>query len=333
MTARFDLVTIGNALVDVLSPVPDSFVEAQAASHGMVRGSMMLIEQSRATELYGAMPPAIESSGGSAGNTMAGFASFGGKGAYIGKVAKDQLGEVFSHDMKAQGVEFTTRPLVDGEATGRCLILVTPDGQRTMNTFLGAAVTLSPSDIDEAIVSHAQITYLEGYLYDRDHAKAAFIHAAKIAKAAGRKTALSLSDSFCVDRHRGDFLDLVKNHIDILFANEQEIISLYQTATFEEAAALVKADCDVAVLTRGAQGSLILAGAQSVEIKAAPVTQLVDTTGAGDQYAAGFLYGYTQGFSLEECGRLASLAAAEVISHMGPRPAMAYSDFLDKAAA
>ncbi len=325
---QFDLLAIGNALVDVLAQADDGFIEKQ----GMQKGGMMLIDEPRAVELYGAMGPGIEVSGGSAGNTMAGFASFGGRGAYIGKVADDQLGKVFAHDLKAQGVAFTTDALALGASTGRCMILVTPDGQRTMNTFLGAAVELSTADVDPDLVAASAITYLEGYLFDPPRAKEAFRLSAKIAHDAGRRVALSLSDSFCVERHREDFLDLVNAHVDILFANENEIKSLYQTDDFKKAAAAVAGKCDVAVLTRGAHGAIVVADGKVTVVHAEKVTP-VDTTGAGDQFAAGFLYGFTQGMDMAACGRLGVLAATEVIGHMGPRPAMKYADLLRRAAA
>ncbi|QQG37134.1 MAG: adenosine kinase [Micavibrio aeruginosavorus] len=329
---KIDLLAIGNAIVDVLAQADEAFIAHQHKVSGMIKGGMTLIDEARAVELYAQMPSGIESSGGSAGNTIAGFASFGGKGAYIGKVAQDQLGEVFRHDLKAQGVLFNTQPLAIGAPTARCLILVTPDGQRTMNTYLGAAVELSPIDIDEDIVSSSKITYLEGYLFDPPQAKEAFRVASELAHKAGRKVALSLSDPFCVNRHREDFQAFVENHVDILFANEQEAMALYQTDTFEQTLEGLKGVCEVVVITRGPQGSVVMAGERIVEITAEPVSKVVDTTGAGDQYAAGFLFGYTRGYSLDVCGRLASMAAAEVIAHMGPRPNMKYADFLKKAA-
>lgn len=332
MSHTFDLTTIGNALVDVLAQATDEFIDSQKV-HGMQRGGMTLIEQPRAVELYGMMGPGTEMSGGSAGNTIAGFASFGGKGAYIGKVAMDQLGQVFSHAMKAQGVHFDTTPLAVGAATGRCLILVTPDGQRTMNTFLGAAVEFGRDDVNEETVAGSQVTYLEGYLFDKDKAKDAYRFAAKTAHDAQRRVSLTLSDSFCVERHRADFLDLVKNHTDILFANEAEIMSLYQVSDFDAAVNAIKGQCEIAALTRSEKGSVIVAGDKVIEVKAEPVAKVVDTTGAGDQYAAGFLYGFTQGMDMAACGRLGSMAAAEIIGHMGPRPAVVYADFLKKLAA
>lgn len=312
--AAFDVVGIGNAIVDVLSKTDDAFLE----THGLAKGGMRLIDTAEAEGLYAKMGPGIEMSGGSAGNTMAGIATLGGRGAYIGKVADDQLGTVYRHDIRAAGVSFDTPPLADGTPTGRCLILVTPDGQRTMNTFLGAAVVLTPADIDPAVIQGSQVTYLEGYLWDPPPAKEAFLKAAQLAHAGGRKVALSLSDAFCVNRHRDSFLDLVAGHIDILFANESEITALYQT-DFDAAAAAVKQHCDVAVLTRSEKGAIVLAGGQTVAVAAEPTT-VVDTTGAGDLFAAGFLRGFTQGLALGDCARMGAICAAEIISHFGARP-------------
>ncbi|WP_049766714.1 adenosine kinase [Rhodospirillum centenum] len=312
--AAFDVVGIGNAIVDVLSKIEDAFLE----THGLAKGGMRLIDTAEAEHLYAKMGPGIEVSGGSAGNTMAGIATLGGRGAYVGKIADDQLGTVFRHDIRAAGVSFDTPPLSDGTPTGRCLILVTPDGQRTMNTFLGAAVVLTPADIDPAVIQGSQVTYLEGYLWDPPPAKEAFLKAAQLAHAGGRKVALSLSDAFCVNRHRDSFLDLVAGHIDILFANESEITALYQT-DFDTAAEAVKQHCDVAVLTRSEKGAIILAGGQTVSVAAEPTT-VVDTTGAGDLFAAGFLRGFTQGMALGDCARMGAICAAEIISHVGARP-------------
>jgi len=329
----YDMIAIGNALVDVLAHATDEFLGEQEKLHGMRRGAMSLIDERRAVELYADMGEAIESSGGSAANTMAGFASFGGNGAFIGKVAQDQLGGVFAHDMRAMGLYYKTTPLVVGSPTGRCLILVTPDGQRTMNTFLGASIEMGPDDIDEHLIASSKITYLEGYLYDDPKAKEAFKLGAQIAHDAGHRVALTLSDPFCVERHRDDFRYLVAEHTDILFANEQEIISLYDTETFEQAYKQVMNKCEVAVLTRGEKGAVIVSKDGLVMIEAEPVERVVDTTGAGDQFAAGFLFGFTRNMSLEMCGKLGAMAAAEVISHMGPRPEINYSDLLKKAAA
>ena len=310
-----DILGIGNAIVDVVARADDAFL----SKHDMRKGGMMLIDAAQASALYDAMPPGVESSGGSAGNTCVVAAAMGAKVAYIGKVADDQLGAVFRHDSVAAGVSFTTAPLVGGAPTARCLILVTPDGQRTMNTFLGACVTLDESDIDPDLVASAAVIYMEGYLFDPPAAQAAFYKAAALAHAAGRQVALSLSDAFCVNRHRAAFRDLVKGHVDILFANETEITALYETNTWGEAAEAVRKDVGLAVLTRSEAGSVIFSEAETVLVEAAPCV-VVDTTGAGDAYAAGFLAGLTAGKSLADCGRLGSLAAAEIIGHYGARP-------------
>jgi sugar/nucleoside kinase (ribokinase family) len=311
-----DVVGIGNAIVDVIAHADDAFLAREA----LVKGTMTLIDAPRADALYQMMGPAIEASGGSAGNTMAGIASLGGKGAYIGKVRDDFLGQVFRHDITAIGVRFETLAATSGPGTARCLILVTPDGQRTMNTYLGACVELGPADIDPDAVAAAQITYLEGYLFDPPQAQEAFKKAAAIAHATGRKVALSLSDPFCVGRHRAPFRELVDGHVDILFANEAEICSLYETADFAAAAAAVRGHVAIAALTRSAAGSVILADGVEHRVAAAPVARVVDTTGAGDLYAAGFLYGLTRGLALPICGQIGSLCAAEIISHDGARP-------------
>ena len=313
---RFDVVGIGNALVDVITHHPDAFVDHQR----IVKGSMTLIEPDRAVALYEAMGAGIEMSGGSAANTMTGLASFGGRAAYIGKVADDALGEVFGHDLRAVGVSFQAVPSMIGVPTGRCLIIVTPDAQRTMNTCLGMAELLGPDDIDDDLVASARVVYLEGYLWDRPPAMEAYRKAAKVAHANGGKVSLTLSDSFCVHRHREAFLDLVANDVDILFANETELMALYRTDTLEEGYERVVEHCEVAAVTLGKEGSVVLARDGVIHVPAEPVEAVVDTTGAGDLYAAGFLYGYTAELPLEECGRLGSVAAAEVISHVGARP-------------
>ena len=314
---RYDVIGVGNAIVDVLSPAEESFL----SDHGLDKGVMTLIDGARGTELYDAMGPAVEVSGGSAANTLAGIASLGGKGAYIGKVRADVLGEVFRHDIRAIGVDYRTKPAEgEGEPTARCLIFVTPDAERTMQTCLGVSVELGPADIDVEAIQAAQITYLEGYLFDPAEAKKAFVHAAEAAHAAGRKVALSLSDAFCVDRHRAEFLHLISGHIDILFANEDEITSLFEVDSFDRALEMTRGHCEIAALTRSAKGSVILNRDQAYEVPAAPVGKVVDTTGAGDLYAAGVLYGLTQGFELPECARIGGLAAAEVIQHYGARP-------------
>lgn len=331
--AQYGLVTIGNALVDVLSPSSEEFIAAQAAEHGMIRGAMNLIDEKRALGLYDAMGPATEMSGGSAGNTMACYASFGGKGAYIGKVGKDQLGEVFRHDMRAMGVSHTTPNAQTDIATGRCMILITPDGERTMNTFLGAATELYPDDVEAHVIEAAQVTYLEGYLFDKKPAMEAYFRASAIAHNAGRKVSLTLSDSFCVDRHRDAFRELVENHVDILFANEDEIKSLYQVENFDDVIPVLKDKCEIVAITRSEKGSVIIRGDSITEVKAEPVSKVVDTTGAGDAYAAGFLFGYTEGMSMAQCGQLGSIAAAEVISHIGPRPLAQLSTLMPRRAA
>lgn len=327
MAAQFNLCAIGNAIVDIIAPATPDFIASQS-QYGMNPNGMTLIDAKRAEELYGLMGAATESSGGSAGNTMAAFASFGGKGAYIGKVANDKFGEVFTHDIRALGVEFNTPVLENSSPTAQCLILVTPDAQRTMNTFLGACVQLGPDDVDENIIANSDITYLEGYLFDMPPAKAAFYKAAEIAAANERKLALTLSDPFCVSRHREDFQHLIENHVDILFGNEDEIKALYETSTFEEAADILRGKCEISAITRGAKGSVILTQDETIAVDVAKPKQILDTTGAGDAYAAGFLFGLTQGRALKECGRLGSLAAAEVIDHYGPRPATSLKDLM-----
>lgn len=330
----FDVVAIGNALVDVLCQVDDDFIASESASNGMHKGSMNLIDEPRAVELYAKMQNSKESSGGSAANTMAGFASFGGKGGFIGKVSDDELGKVFRDDLQSLGVVHKTQPLILGASTGRCLVLVTSDAERTMNTFLGASTELSMVDIEEDsdMIASAKVTYLEGYLFDPPHAKDAFKLASKYAHDAGHRVALTLSDPFCVERHRADFLDLVQNHVDILFANEEELMSLYETHSFEDAFEQVRDKCEILCLTRGSKGSLLKRGDEIVEVPVEPVPGLIDTTGAGDQYAAGFLYGFSREMSLAQCGKLAALAAAEVICHIGPRPEITYADFLKQVA-
>ena len=315
-TLEFDVLTIGNALVDVIARVDEAFV----ARENLVKGSMNLIEETRAEELYAHMGPAAETSGGSAGNTAAGVASFGGRAAYFGKVRDDQLGSIFAHDMKAIGVHFATLKATQGPATARSFILVTPDGERTMNTYLGACVNLTPADVEAHVVEAAKVTYMEGYLYDKPEAKLAFREAAKIARDAGRLTAITLSDSFCVERHRADFLDLIKSNIDIVFANESEITSLYQTHNFDGAATAIARDCPLAVLTRGELGCVVVKGSERIVVPAFPIAELVDATGAGDLFASGFLFGHTRAKPLRQCATLGALAAAEVISHIGPRP-------------
>jgi sugar/nucleoside kinase (ribokinase family) len=314
--AYWDVVGIGNAIVDVLAHADDSFL----SGNNLAKGAMTLIDADRASELYESMGPAMEISGGSAANTLAALASLGGRGAFIGKVRNDQLGGIFRHDIEAAGVSFATPSATEGPPTARCLIFVTPDAQRTMQTYLGACVDLDPADIDKKTVAGAKVTYLEGYLWDPPQAKQAFLKAAKIAHDAGRKVALSLSDPFCVDRHREEFRDLVAHHVDILFANEHEIMSLFETESFDDVFQHVRGMCDIAALTRSEKGSVIVAGEEVHIVDAMPMGPVVDTTGAGDAYAGGFLFGHTRGLDLAHCGRLGSLAAGEVISHFGARP-------------
>ncbi|HEU4578043.1 MAG TPA: adenosine kinase [Polyangiaceae bacterium] len=326
-SGELDVVGVGNAIVDVVARTDDEFL----ARHSLIKGAMRLIDEAEAQSLYKAMAPAQETSGGSAANTMAGVASLGGRPAYIGRVRRDQLGEIFCHDLRAIGVQLAVSAAGAGAPTARCLILVTPDAQRTMNTYLGACVDLGPEDIDEDLVRRGKVTYLEGYLWDRPRAKEAFLHAARVAASAGRQVALSLSDSFCVDRHRESFLELVSHHVDILFANEGEIKSLYQTDSFETAARRAREHTSLAVLTRGPRGSVLIAGAEQVEIAAQPLARVVDTTGAGDLYAAGVLFGMTHGESLAESGRRGAIAAAEVISHYGARPEARLAELTQRA--
>ena len=321
-SSLYDVCAIGNALVDVIADASDAFLE----ENGIAKGGMTLIDATRAAALYEKMGQGIEMSGGSAGNTVAGVASFGGRAAYIGKVKNDQLGTIYRHDMRAQGVHFATAPAPDSNPTGRCLILVTPDAQRSMNTYLGAAVELTPEDLEADVLRASQVTYLEGYLFDPPEAKKAFREAARIARASGRKIALTLSDVFCVERHRAEFLDLLSHHVDILFANQNEVLSLYQTQDLDHAIANVRTHVDLSITTRGEKGAILCKGAQTVEVSAAPVAKVVDTTGAGDLFAAGFLYGWTNGKDLAESGHLGALAAAEIISHYGPRPQKALKD-------
>jgi fructokinase len=312
---NLDILGIGNAIVDVLTRADDDFLDAR----GLAKGGMRLIGPEEAEALYAAMGPGVESSGGSAGNTCAVAAGLGAKVGFLGKVAADPLGEVFAHDIPAAGVHFPTAPLRGRAPTARCLILVTPDAQRTMNTFLGACVEFSAADVPEADIARAKVVYLEGYLFDPPAAQAAFYEAARLAHVHGRQVALSLSDAFCVERHRHAFRKFVREECDILFANETELLSLYETDDYVAAVERVRADVGFAALTRSEKGSLIVAGETTLEVSAVP-TKVVDTTGAGDAYAAGFLAAFTRGLDLATCGRWASIAAAEVISHVGARP-------------
>jgi sugar/nucleoside kinase (ribokinase family) len=316
MPDLYDVAAIGNAIVDVIAPATDAFLVAERLD----KGAMMLIDADQATALYARMAPGVETSGGSAGNTVAGIASLGGRAAYVGKVANDQLGEVFAHDMRAIGASYTTPPLAGGAPTARCMVNVTPDGQRTMCTFLGASVELTPDDVDAATIEGARIVYLEGYLFDPDEARRAFAKAAGLARTSGRKIALTLSDAFVVERHRAALLDFMATQVDILFANEAELCSLFETSDFDQALATIRSRPLIAAVTRSEKGSVIAHDGGVQLVQAFPVEKVVDTTGAGDQYAAGFLHGLAQGRPLPDCGRLGALAAAEVITHFGPRP-------------
>lgn len=323
--AEFDVVGIGNALVDVLSHETDEVV----SSLGVAKGSMTLVDEQRSAEIYGMTGPAVEISGGSAANTIVGVAAMGGRAEYLGKVRDDQLGAVFAHDIRATGVTYDVSPAPDGPSTGACLILVTPDAQRTMNTFLGASANLGPGDVDRTRIERASVLYMEGYLFDRPEAQEAFRVAAGYAHDAGRVVSATLSDSFCVERHHGAFTDLVRNHLDLVFANEAEILALYGTDDFDVALGHVRDHVPYAALTRSEKGSVVVTPDEVIEVPAAPVEALVDTTGAGDLYASGFLHGFSRGADLADCGHLGSFAAAEVISHLGARPE---ADLRDMAA-
>ena len=322
---RFDVLTIGNAIVDVIARSEDDFLVRER----LAKGSMRLIDAAEAERLYGQMGPAIEASGGCAGNTAAGVASLGGKAAFIGKVAADLLGDVYAHDMRAIGVHFATQPLAGGAPTARSMILITPDGERTMNTYLGACQALTPEDIDPETVAAAGITYLEGYLWDPPEAKRAFRRAAEIAHGADRRVSLTLSDAFCVDRFRDEFVGLLRDGtVDVLFANEAEVKSLYQTASFDAAIGALRADCRLAAVTAGAEGALVVTPERIDRVPATPVETVVDTTGAGDLFAAGFLFGLAREMKLTDAARLGTIAAAEAIGHIGPRPATSLRDLV-----
>jgi sugar/nucleoside kinase (ribokinase family) len=311
-----DVVAIGSAIVDVLAQVPEDFLTTQ----DLAKGSMALVDLARSDALYDAMPSGLEASGGSAANTAAGVGSLGGTVGFVGKVRDDQLGKVFAHDIRAIGVDYVTTPAIEGAATARCLVLVTPDAQRTMCTYLGAAATLEPSDVDPAFVASAEVVYAEGYLWDAPSAKAALARAFDAAHAAGRRTAFTLSDGFCVDRFRDEFIELIDERVDIVFANEVEICSLFEVDDFEAAVDRARVHPGTWAVTRSEKGSVVLAEGERFEVPAQPVDELVDTTGAGDLYAAGFLFGLVRGRSLTDCARIGSIAAAEVISHVGARP-------------
>jgi sugar/nucleoside kinase (ribokinase family) len=316
MSELLDVTGIGNAIVDVIAHATD----ADLIRMSLPKGAMTLIDEARAHALYAQMAPAREISGGSVANSMAGIASLGGKAGYIGKLRDDQLGEVFAHDIRAAGVQFSTKVATSGSATARCLVLVTPDGQRTMNTFLGACVGLGPEDVDENLIARSKVTYLEGYLWDPPRAKEALLRAAQLAHKHQRKVALSLSDAFCVDRHRAEFNRLIDDHVDVLFANESEALSLTQENEFEAALAKLRGRAELCVVTRSAQGATVLGAEEIHHIPAEPIDKLVDSTGAGDLFAAGFLYGFTHARGPIECARLGALCAAEILGHYGARP-------------
>jgi sugar/nucleoside kinase (ribokinase family) len=324
--AAFDVCGLGMAIVDIISESNEAFLK----SHRIAKGVMTLVDEARADFLYSRIGPAVEMSGGSVANSVAGIAGLGGKPAFIGKVRNDQLGSIFRHDLRTLGVHFATPPATEGPATARCLILVTPDAQRSMNTFLGAAGELTAADIDLDVIVQSGVTYLEGYLFDKPAAQDALLLAAQTARSAKRTVAVSLSDPFCVDRHRDAFRELIRNEADILIANEHELMSLYQTPSFDKALVAAEADCRLIAATRSEHGAVIACHGERVMIKAEPVPQVVDTTGAGDLFAAGLLYGLTHGLDLPDCGRLGALAAAEVICHYGPRPQHSLKEFVQQ---
>ncbi len=327
MTSKtYDAVGLGSAIVDIIARCDDAFIVKQQ----LAKGAMRLIDAEEAARLYGEMGPAVEISGGTVPNTCVGLASFGGRAAFMGRTGKDQFGEVFAHDLRAAGVAFETAAAEGGAPTGRCLILVTPDGERTMNTFLGANAELSTAELSPGLISESSVLYLEGYSFDGPKAKEAFYEAAKIARGAGTTVALTLSDPFCVERHRESFLDFIKGGVDLLFANHHELLALYRTDDLGAACSRLREDCRLAAVTRSEKGSLIVTERDLVEVEAEPVSDVVDTTGAGDLYAAGFLFGLARGLDLPVCGRLASIAAAEVISHIGPRPETSLAELAKK---
>jgi adenosine kinase len=316
-SAKYDVLGIGNAIFDVLVQTDEGFL----SRHGMTKGGMALIDENSATAIYRDMGPATEMSGGSAANTIVGVASLGARAAYVGKVRDDQIGRLYTHDIRAAGVAFETVPAADGPATGCSYILVTPDGERTMNTYLGAAQDLTPNDIDAAQISASAIVYLEGYLWDPKSAKEAFVKASTIAHGAGRQVALTLSDSFCVDRYRDEFIELMRGGtVDLIFANEAELHSLYQTSDFDTALTQLRSDVKLGIVTRSEKGCVVAAKDGVTTVPAFPIEKMVDTTGAGDLFAAGFLFGLVRGAGFEAAGRLGALAAAEVIQHIGARP-------------
>lgn len=324
----YDVVAMGGAIVDILAKVEEKFIDAE----GLQKGGMILIDEARADSLYDAFPSAQETSGGSAANTLAGMASLGAKVGFIGKVKNDQLGKIFSHDLRSIGVDYHTQPAPEGPATARCLIAITPDAERTMATFLGANTQIRSSDLDREMLGNAKILYIEGYLWDEPHAKAAIVNAIEIASNAGAKIALSLSDPFCVERHGKEFYQLIKDSVDIVFCNEDELIALTQASDFDSGFEELLPFVEVLAVTRGAAGSVIATDKEKHHIQAEAVNEVIDTTGAGDLYAAGFLYGFIKGEALQRCGVYASIAAGEIIQHIGARPQTSLSKLVIKAA-
>ncbi len=325
---RFDVIALGNAIMDVIASVDDQFL----TENDIAKARMNLIDQERCDFLYNVLPAdKVETSGGSAGNTIAGLLSFGAKAAFMGKVADDEIGQAYVNDMENIGATFSGSPLKTGVATARSMIAVTPDGERSMNTFLGASTEFTAEDVDSDLISNSEWLYLEGYLFDKPAAKSAFIRASEIAKKSGRKVAVTLSDVFCVERHREAFRDLVKNYVDLVFANEEELLALYEVQQFDVAADLLKKETEFAAITRSAKGSVIIENETRMNIPTKPVEKVVDATGAGDAYAGGFFFGLSQGLNLDTCARLGHLAAGEVISHYGPRPEADLKDMAIKA--
>lgn len=321
MSKELDVVGVGNAIVDVIASVPDGFL----IENNIRKGGMTLVDQPQANALaraFGAESRRV--SGGSGANTIAGITSFSGSTGYIGKTANDALGKFFRKDMEKHFIEFPTEPLEGGPGTARCMIAVTPDGERSMSTFLGASTEFTAKDVDAELIKRGKILYLEGYLFDKEPAKKAFVQAAEVARSADRRVSLTLSDSFCVDRHRSSFRHLINGHVDILFANEAELLSLYETTDFDKAVQYLRQDAYAAAVTRSAKGSVVITPGEVITMPAEPVKKIVDATGAGDQYAAGFLYGYAHNRRMRDCAKLGHIAAAEVISHYGPRPEKSY---------
>lgn len=318
MSQAYNVVAVGNAILDIIAAVDDSFLK----TYEIERGAMSLVDEARSALLYEALPAdRIETSGGSAGNTVAGICSLGGTAAFLGKVANDAAGETYVAEMRKTGADFFGSPLKNGPATARSMIAVTPDGERSMNTFLGASTEFSAADVDANAIANGEWLYLEGYLFDKPAAQRAFVHACEAAQVASRKIAITLSDGFCVDRHRQSFRQLIRTHVDLVFANEGELLSLYETTDFDDALIQIREDSQMAAVTRSEKGSVIISGSDTWRLNALPVERVVDATGAGDQYAAGVLYGLTNGLTPAEAGALGHMCAMEVISHLGPRPA------------